>query len=293
MSKFLFLKKSKSWVWNHSNFPFWIHPNSSQKFKICFIVICSFSWVSIFDALLFILFPQQDKSFRCFGLVLHPIRQPSQPLATHAHWHSFPLCLQYVKVESTKCATRTGPFGIIIPVRPCQGSSPTWVHRSTARHRCLKPVSHHRRRVPLLCTSRSRSACAAPSSPLHETMLRSCRLPFSNRGIEAAPTLRYPCCSVILFWTKGSFCKILASNLMRYCICSPYCCYTCDFNILGTHIEASVSSFRNQGMTIRCAGGAKSPFKAGRRGGIGGGGVPTRCQVAAPGRQRLGSDGHK
>jgi hypothetical protein len=36
---------------------------------------------------------------------------------------------------------------------------------------------------------------------------------------------------------------------MRYCICSPYCSYTFILNILDTHIEASVLSFRNQDVT--------------------------------------------
>jgi hypothetical protein len=60
--------------------------------------------------------------------------------------------------------------------------------------------------------------------------------------VEAAPTLRIPRYYVILFWTQGSLCNILARNLMRYCICLSYCCYTCDLNILGTRIQASVSS---------------------------------------------------
>jgi hypothetical protein len=68
--------------------------------------------------------------------------------------------------------------------------------------------------------------------------------------VEAAPTLRIPCYSIIFFWTQGSFCKILACNFMRYCISLSYCCYTCDLNILVTRIEASISSFRNWGVTI-------------------------------------------
>jgi hypothetical protein len=70
--------------------------------------------------------------------------------------------------------------------------------------------------------------------------------------VEAAPTLRFPplLYSVIFFLTQGSFRKILACNLSRYCICSPYCCYTCDLNILGTRTEASISSSRNWGMTL-------------------------------------------
>jgi hypothetical protein len=55
---------------------------------------------------------------------------------------------------------------------------------------------------------------------------------------------------VMFFLTHRLFCKFLACNLLRYCICSPYCCYTCHLNILGTRIEASVSSSRNQGMTV-------------------------------------------
>jgi hypothetical protein len=47
---------------------------------------------------------------------------------------------------------------------------------------------------------------------------------------------------VIFFLTHGSCCKILAYNLSRYCICSPYYCYTCDLNILGTRIEALILS---------------------------------------------------
>jgi hypothetical protein len=43
--------------------------------------------------------------------------------------------------------------------------------------------------------------------------------------VEATLTLRFlPLLySVIFFLNQGSFCKILAYNLMRYCICSPYC----------------------------------------------------------------------
>jgi hypothetical protein len=55
--------------------------------------------------------------------------------------------------------------------------------------------------------------------------------------------LRIPRYSIIFFWTQGSFSKILACNLMRYCICLSYCCYTCDLNILGTRIEASVPPY--------------------------------------------------
>jgi hypothetical protein len=60
---------------------------------------------------------------------------------------------------------------------------------------------------------------------------------------EAAPTLRFLSLlySVIFFLTQGSFCKILACNLSRYCICSLYCLYTCDLNNMSTCIEASVS----------------------------------------------------
>jgi hypothetical protein len=76
--------------------------------------------------------------------------------------------------------------------------------------------------------------------------------------VEAAPTLRFPplLYFVIFFLTHRSFSKILACNISRYCICSPYCCYTCDLNILSTRIEASVSSFRNWGVTmqVRCSG---------------------------------------
>jgi hypothetical protein len=55
-------------------------------------------------------------------------------------------------------------------------------------------------------------------------------------------------CFVIFFLTQGSVCNILACKLMRYCTCSPYCCYTCSLNILGTRIEASVSSSWNRGV---------------------------------------------
>jgi hypothetical protein len=48
-----------------------------------------------------------------------------------------------------------------------------------------------------------------------------------------------------------SFCKILPRNLSRYCIYSPYCYYTCDLNILGTRIKASVLSSQNRGVTNR------------------------------------------
>jgi hypothetical protein len=37
---------------------------------------------------------------------------------------------------------------------------------------------------------------------------------------------------------------------MIYCICSPYCCYTCDLKILGTCIEASILFVQNWGMTV-------------------------------------------
>jgi hypothetical protein len=53
----------------------------------------------------------------------------------------------------------------------------------------------------------------------------------------------------ISYWPKGHFIKILACNLLRYCIYSSYCCYTCDLNILGTCIEASVLSSQNRGVT--------------------------------------------
>jgi hypothetical protein len=70
--------------------------------------------------------------------------------------------------------------------------------------------------------------------------------------VEAAPTHRFlPLLyHVIFFLTHVSFCKIFRCNLTRYYICLPYCCYTCDLNILGRHIEASVSSSRNRGGTI-------------------------------------------
>jgi hypothetical protein len=61
--------------------------------------------------------------------------------------------------------------------------------------------------------------------------------------VEAPSMLRLsplPDCN-LSFRPKGHFVKILACNLSRYCIYSPYCCYTCDLNILGTRTEASVS----------------------------------------------------
>jgi hypothetical protein len=56
--------------------------------------------------------------------------------------------------------------------------------------------------------------------------------------VKVPSTLRFPplLYSIIIFLTQGSFSKILDCNLLRYCICSPYCCYTCDLNILGTRI---------------------------------------------------------
>jgi hypothetical protein len=63
--------------------------------------------------------------------------------------------------------------------------------------------------------------------------------------------LRIPRYSIIFLLDPRSFCKILPYNLSRYCICSPYCYYTCDLNILGIHIEASVSSSQNRGVTHR------------------------------------------
>jgi hypothetical protein len=60
--------------------------------------------------------------------------------------------------------------------------------------------------------------------------------------VEAPSTLRFCRYMIVIFpLTHMSFCKILACNLMIYCIYSSYCCYTCDLNILGTHIKASVS----------------------------------------------------
>jgi hypothetical protein len=67
--------------------------------------------------------------------------------------------------------------------------------------------------------------------------------------MEAAPTLRISRYSVIFFLTQGSFVKILACNLTRYWICSPYCCHTYNLNILGTRIKALVSSSWNWGVT--------------------------------------------
>jgi hypothetical protein len=51
--------------------------------------------------------------------------------------------------------------------------------------------------------------------------------------------------SVIFFLIQGSFCKILVCNLPRCCIYTPYCCYMCDLNILGTQGEAPVPSSQN------------------------------------------------
>jgi hypothetical protein len=68
--------------------------------------------------------------------------------------------------------------------------------------------------------------------------------------VDAPSALRfYRYMIVIFFLTQGSFCKSLACKLLRYCIGLTYCCYTCDLNILGTRIEASVSSSRKQGVT--------------------------------------------
>jgi hypothetical protein len=81
--------------------------------------------------------------------------------------------------------------------------------------------------------------------------------------VETAPMLRFPplLCFAIFFLTHGSFCKILACNLLRYCICLSYCCYTCDLNILGTRIEASVLSSQNWGVTS----GIRAISSAGRK----------------------------
>jgi hypothetical protein len=79
--------------------------------------------------------------------------------------------------------------------------------------------------------------------------------------VEAAPTLRVPRYSVMLFWTQLSFCKILAYNLMRYCICLSYCCYTFDLYILVSCIEASVPSSRIRGVTS----GIRAISTAGRK----------------------------
>jgi hypothetical protein len=69
--------------------------------------------------------------------------------------------------------------------------------------------------------------------------------------VEAPSVLRFlPLLNCNLFFlTHRSFCKILAYNLSRYCIYSPYCSYTCDLNILGTCIEALVLSSQNRGVT--------------------------------------------
>jgi hypothetical protein len=67
--------------------------------------------------------------------------------------------------------------------------------------------------------------------------------------VEAASTLIFHRCMIAIFFlTQGPFCKILVCNLSKYCICSPYCRYTCDLNIMGTRIEASVLPSRNWGM---------------------------------------------
>jgi hypothetical protein len=63
--------------------------------------------------------------------------------------------------------------------------------------------------------------------------------------VEALSMLRfYRCMIVIFFLTQESFCKSLACKLSRYCICLLYCCYMCNLNILGTHIEASFHLLR-------------------------------------------------
>jgi hypothetical protein len=43
--------------------------------------------------------------------------------------------------------------------------------------------------------------------------------------VEASSALRFSplLYSIIFFLTQGSFCKILACNLLRYCICLSYC----------------------------------------------------------------------
>jgi hypothetical protein len=41
--------------------------------------------------------------------------------------------------------------------------------------------------------------------------------------VEAPSALRFRRCMIVIFFlTQGSFCKLLAHNLMRYCIYSPY-----------------------------------------------------------------------
>jgi hypothetical protein len=67
--------------------------------------------------------------------------------------------------------------------------------------------------------------------------------------VEAAPILRILHYSIIFLLDPWVICKILSCNLSRYCICSPYCYYTCYLNILATRIEASVSSSQNWGVT--------------------------------------------
>jgi hypothetical protein len=64
--------------------------------------------------------------------------------------------------------------------------------------------------------------------------------------MEAAAMLRFHRCIIVTFFlTHRSFCNSLASNLSRYCTAHHIVHYTCDLNIVGTRIEAMVSSSRN------------------------------------------------
>jgi hypothetical protein len=68
--------------------------------------------------------------------------------------------------------------------------------------------------------------------------------------VQALSMLRFHHCMIVIFFlAQWSFCKSLACKLPRYYICLSYCCYLCDLNILGTRIEASVSSSQNRGVT--------------------------------------------
>jgi hypothetical protein len=53
----------------------------------------------------------------------------------------------------------------------------------------------------------------------------------------------------LYFGPTCHFVKSLPCNLSRYCIYSPYYCYTCDLNIMNTCIDASILSSQNQGVT--------------------------------------------
>jgi hypothetical protein len=80
--------------------------------------------------------------------------------------------------------------------------------------------------------------------------------------VEAPSMLRFRRCMIVIFLLlHGSFCKILACNLSRYCICLSYSCYTCDLSISGTRIEALVSSSQNRGVTLGYLGTSFPPVR--------------------------------